>query len=160
MLAFFFLMRRRPPRSTRTDTLFPYTTLFRSGGAGGHGRERQLGAVRRLSRPQRHQGLQGARVGVTPISPGGTIMRTAFLALALIGAAILGSSVAVLPAQADDAAERAERWDFLRGELFGERALADGAGIVALEAPESGRAWGREGVCACVENRGGAGSLK
>src|SRR3546814_20176664 len=26
----FFLMRRRPPRSTRTDPLFPYTTLFRS----------------------------------------------------------------------------------------------------------------------------------
>src|SRR3546814_1179977 len=29
-LCFFFLMRRRPPRATRTDTLFPYTTLFRS----------------------------------------------------------------------------------------------------------------------------------
>src|SRR3546814_7801636 len=29
-------MRRRPPRSTRTDTLFPYTTLFRS-------RRRRLG---------------------------------------------------------------------------------------------------------------------
>src|SRR3546814_1677439 len=29
---FFFLMIRRPPRSTRTDTLFPYTTLFRSQG--------------------------------------------------------------------------------------------------------------------------------
>src|SRR3546814_15934741 len=28
----FFLMIRRPPRSTRTDTLFPYTTLFRSPG--------------------------------------------------------------------------------------------------------------------------------
>src|SRR3546814_5834110 len=27
---FFFLMIPRPPRSTRTDTLFPYTTLFRS----------------------------------------------------------------------------------------------------------------------------------
>src|SRR3546814_13432205 len=27
---FFFVMIRRPPRSTRTDTLFPYTTLFRS----------------------------------------------------------------------------------------------------------------------------------
>src|SRR3546814_98801 len=27
---FFFLMSRRPPRSTRTDTLFPYTTIFRS----------------------------------------------------------------------------------------------------------------------------------
>src|SRR3546814_5285709 len=37
-LFFFFLMIRRPPRSTRTDTLFPYTTLFRSLGqrAGSH----------------------------------------------------------------------------------------------------------------------------
>src|SRR3546814_1431848 len=30
MFSFLFLMIRRPPRSTRTDTLFPYTTLFRS----------------------------------------------------------------------------------------------------------------------------------
>src|SRR3546814_5523491 len=30
MFIVFFLMIRRPPRSTRTDTLFPYTTLFRS----------------------------------------------------------------------------------------------------------------------------------
>src|SRR3546814_5535809 len=30
ILYVFFLMIRRPPRSTRTDTLFPYTTLFRS----------------------------------------------------------------------------------------------------------------------------------
>src|SRR3546814_8890549 len=29
-ICFFFLKIRRPPRSTRTDTLFPYTTLFRS----------------------------------------------------------------------------------------------------------------------------------
>src|SRR3546814_13242195 len=36
---FFFLMIRRPPRSTRTDTLFPYTTLFRS--------RRRLGRVGR-----------------------------------------------------------------------------------------------------------------
>src|SRR3546814_10277309 len=35
---FFFLRIRRPPRSTRTDTLFPYTTLFRS-------RRRRLPAV-------------------------------------------------------------------------------------------------------------------
>src|SRR3546814_15220262 len=38
-------MIRRPPRSTRTDTLFPYTTLFRSllvaKGAGGRGRARR-----------------------------------------------------------------------------------------------------------------------
>src|SRR3546814_8383461 len=36
-------MIRRPPRSTRTDTLFPYTTLFRSGG---DGVDRQIGAAR------------------------------------------------------------------------------------------------------------------
>src|SRR3546814_13297954 len=30
VVVLFFLMIRRPPRSTRTDTLFPYTTLFRS----------------------------------------------------------------------------------------------------------------------------------
>src|SRR3546814_20418235 len=39
LCCFFFLMIRRPPRSTRTDTLFPYTTLFRS--------ERHLLAPRR-----------------------------------------------------------------------------------------------------------------
>src|SRR3546814_2844197 len=33
----FFLMIRRPPRSTRTDTLFPYTTLFRSRSVSGAG---------------------------------------------------------------------------------------------------------------------------
>src|SRR3546814_3234360 len=47
-----FLMIRRPPRSTLTDTLFPYTTLFRSRvlparGLGG------LEAVRRLAASQR-----------------------------------------------------------------------------------------------------------
>src|SRR3546814_389262 len=40
IVVFFFLTIRRPPRSTRTDTLFPYTTLFRSGRAEeGGGRE-------------------------------------------------------------------------------------------------------------------------
>src|SRR3546814_3555815 len=42
----FFLMIRRPPRSTRTDTLFPYTTLFRSQGAvGAAPRQRHVGAL-------------------------------------------------------------------------------------------------------------------
>src|SRR3546814_17989651 len=40
-LFLFFLRIRRPPRSTRTDTLFPYTTLFRSLGF--------LGAVVQMS---------------------------------------------------------------------------------------------------------------
>src|SRR3546814_15013553 len=37
VLIVFFLMIRRPPRSTRTDTLFPYTTLFRSDRPGAAG---------------------------------------------------------------------------------------------------------------------------
>src|SRR3546814_3062859 len=46
---FFFLMIRRPPRSTRTDTLFPYTTLFRSPGQGAarNGRQEPHGGARR-----------------------------------------------------------------------------------------------------------------
>src|SRR3546814_2257274 len=46
-------MIRRPPRSTRTDTLFPYTTLFRSSGdhpqsAGLHGRARHCAGLGRF----------------------------------------------------------------------------------------------------------------
>src|SRR3546814_10264965 len=60
---FFFFMIRRPPRSTRTDTLFPYTPLFRSPGAAGRRRAGQCfdrdraepGEERRLAlRRQRH----------------------------------------------------------------------------------------------------------
>src|SRR3546814_2116096 len=46
IFSLFFLMLRRPPRSTHTDTLFPYTTLFRSlprHGPLGHQRHRQRG---------------------------------------------------------------------------------------------------------------------
>src|SRR3546814_421197 len=61
-LIFFFLMLRRPPRSTRTDTLFPYTTRFRSlvaGSQGGHlGR---MGRRKRRSRPRLRQAM--ARLG-------------------------------------------------------------------------------------------------
>src|SRR3546814_2095148 len=46
---FFFLMLRRPPRSTRTDTLFPYTTLFRS-----DRRAREPDSRRRLSLYEAH----------------------------------------------------------------------------------------------------------
>src|SRR3546814_20294817 len=46
-LLFFFLMIRRPPRSTRTDTLFPYTTLFRSLLERGVRRGRRVGRAER-----------------------------------------------------------------------------------------------------------------
>src|SRR3546814_14020673 len=39
-VVFFFLMIRRPPRATRTDTRFPYTTLFRSQLLAGAARQR------------------------------------------------------------------------------------------------------------------------
>src|SRR3546814_2279691 len=54
-LSFFFLMIRRPPRSTRTDTLFPYTTLFRSRAAVRAPRDRRDGRRRRSAAPHRHR---------------------------------------------------------------------------------------------------------
>src|SRR3546814_17528993 len=80
----FFVMIRRPPRSTRTDTLFPYTTLFRSaaalaagafataedrGGADGRRGDRQSHAlrggaeVRRAEDARTTRGRQGYRRG-------------------------------------------------------------------------------------------------
>src|SRR3546814_21147849 len=61
LLYFFFVMRRRPPRSTRPDTLFPYTTLFRSQVAVvGHRARPAVVGVRGLLRaalPVRHHRL-------------------------------------------------------------------------------------------------------
>src|SRR3546814_3022390 len=55
-------MIRRPPRSTRTDTLFPYTTLFRSARRArpDHARQRQF-ALRRLQPCKRHDDLRWNR---------------------------------------------------------------------------------------------------
>src|SRR3546814_14338218 len=80
----FFLMIRRPPRSTRTDTLFPYTTLFRSAPAGQRGR---FGAER--DHPERHG---GARIDIAAVGGaderidlGGEIGRNHILARDLRG---------------------------------------------------------------------------
>src|SRR3546814_19480059 len=53
-------MIRRPPRSTRTDTLFPYTTLFRSQGRDRGQRQRAGGSEERLSDDQKGAGAEGA----------------------------------------------------------------------------------------------------
>src|SRR3546814_13483133 len=68
---YFLLMIRRPPRSTRTDTLFPYTTLFRSrreveahdhrragGGDAGHRFEEGVDRVELELREQERQGAE------------------------------------------------------------------------------------------------------
>src|SRR3546814_3477655 len=71
-MSFFFLLIRRPPRSTRTDTLFPYTTLFRSLGEA----QERLNALELLSNRMldrvAHSGIR------TPDTP--------YIELALVGA--------------------------------------------------------------------------
>src|SRR3546814_6716432 len=60
---FFFLMIRRPPRSTRTDTLFPYTTRFRSARAGLRPRRR----ARLWAHPVHPRSDAGRHIGVEPV---------------------------------------------------------------------------------------------
>src|SRR3546814_5496577 len=83
---FFFLMIRRPPRSTRTDTLFPYTTLFRSpvrcasssactpgGGLSGRGTRPPLAPAERrptIAHPEAFDGTRSAEAARRQDAPG------------------------------------------------------------------------------------------
>src|SRR3546814_18686410 len=70
---FFFLMIRRPPRSTRTDTLFPYTTLFRSiGNAGERGPipTHSFAGARRMTTDADTQKRQAAERALTFVEEG------------------------------------------------------------------------------------------
>src|SRR3546814_18366437 len=69
-------MIRRPPRSTRTDTLFPYTTLFRSDRQGG-GRNAQSAATPALWRRRRLLSVEGADAGAAQGGTGRTPAATA-----------------------------------------------------------------------------------
>src|SRR3546814_11258298 len=73
---FFFLMIRRPPRSTRTDTLFPYTTLFRAG------RRAERGGA--AQRPVRVRGVPAGEVRCAPSAPGSPGRRAADAAVLLL----------------------------------------------------------------------------
>src|SRR3546814_1331628 len=70
---FFFLMIRRPPRSTRTDTLFPYTTLFRSEAAplGGLARPRLPAGARPPQARGRRSGGRLRRLSLSADHCGG-----------------------------------------------------------------------------------------
>src|SRR3546814_16818510 len=63
-----FLMIRRPPRSTRTDTLFPYTTLFRSDAdaQGSHRDEDRFRSITETARKGCGRGC--AQAWLTPLS--------------------------------------------------------------------------------------------
>src|SRR3546814_6176562 len=66
-------MIRRPPRSTRTDTLFPYTTLFRSGANAvirrGRGKPRPFFLYPGDARPSRASGLRRVAAPCRPLFP-------------------------------------------------------------------------------------------
>src|SRR3546814_14002647 len=65
----FFLMIRRPPRSTRTDTLFPYPTLFRSPDRHRHTASRSPPRdldLRAILLPDRHAATMRCRVTLKP----------------------------------------------------------------------------------------------
>src|SRR3546814_2142748 len=68
----FFLMIRRPPRSTRTDTLFTYTTLFRSdaGRAGAQGSRSAARAAQAGDKTgRRGQRRRAASAAINPFLP-------------------------------------------------------------------------------------------
>src|SRR3546814_19398373 len=61
-------MNRRPPRSTRTDTLFPYTTLFRSASAGNWYVQKTPSLTLRSVRPRHESGRLAQTVELTSAS--------------------------------------------------------------------------------------------
>src|SRR3546814_3521829 len=105
VFSFFFLMIRRPPRSTRTDTLFPYTTLFRSSGRAGRCRFHVSG-INPRARATRNILIEGA----------GEMQ-----AVGVIGAGQMGAGIAQVSAQAG--------YRVLLTDVSRERAEAGKAGI-------------------------------
>src|SRR3546814_6877894 len=77
---FCFSMIRRPPRSTRTDTLVPYTTLFRS--AAGHAGEQAVRQLTKLGESHLHgrrqpagRRLQVIAASLQPVDEGAQVRR-------------------------------------------------------------------------------------
>src|SRR3546814_9671437 len=104
-------MRRRPPRSTRTDTLFPYTTLFRSRSAGNACTTDRRSSLRGSS------SCRAGRCAWHLPCPGGRCPRNEF-AFRLVGLAVGLRCFLVTPAALDVAADPRACGD-------GERACLD-----------------------------------
>src|SRR3546814_911568 len=151
---FFFLIIRRPPRSTRTDTLFPYTTLFRSGGALG-AEQPSLPDPEGRDRPQSHgargrgglarsgnsglrvlsAGCGGAVAGPALAGAGGDPCRQAFRAAALRGAQPRGSA-AHRPPQRRARRPRTRPADTRARKPSGQGVPAAGAGPAPRPVPQ------------------------
>src|SRR3546814_3350347 len=93
-------MIRRPPRSTRTDTLFPYTTLFRSW----FGRRPEAFSPfgRYLLARKRRRCASGPRQGVRRVRRGTMKTRSGWRMRALGALAVAAGLAAAVPAEADD----------------------------------------------------------
>src|SRR3546814_2556555 len=93
-------MIRRPPRSTRTDTLFPYTTLFRSW----FGRRPEAFSPfgRYLLARKRRRCASGPRQGVRRVRSGTMKTRSGWRLRALGALAVAAGLAAAVPAEADD----------------------------------------------------------
>src|SRR3546814_19683691 len=95
-MTIFFVMIRRPPRSTRTDTLFPYTTLFRSVVSGNHRRNRNSRAV--LSFPTRRHGAKATPAGAGDgYLEGGITTMIQFTTKRLLGGMLGAALLAAMP---------------------------------------------------------------
>src|SRR3546814_13334103 len=81
VLDVFFLMMRLPPRSTRTDTLFPYTTLFRSKAVAGQVFAQSFEALLRLV-DRRHAPAGGGKLHRLAAGRGAEVKDTAPLSRA------------------------------------------------------------------------------
>src|SRR3546814_15502356 len=113
-------MLRRPPRSTRTDTLFPYTTLFRSSLSPDHQQARHASGMRVLpTDPVREQGSRRDRLLLTlatAASPAAALASAILISWALqtiaagpiFGAVILAASAVAFGAARGRTAARAQ----------------------------------------------------
>src|SRR3546814_15446605 len=73
---YFFLIIRRPPRSTRTDTLFPYTTLFRSKGTPFQMHKPCEKCIFRRASPRKSMLVSGGHVSRSPNEQPRTLTET------------------------------------------------------------------------------------
>src|SRR3546814_15322949 len=129
-------MIRRPPRSTRTDTLFPYTTLFRS----------RL-AVQLCAEPGGQAGEHAARVLDDPYRQGEGGDRPALCAEGC-GRAAPGRGGPQDDGRQHPGAVSSGAWGDSRDEEA--RHAGSRKGLVLRLSTESGRAWWRERVCRYV----------
>src|SRR3546814_5260704 len=111
-------MRRRPPRSTLTDTLFPYTTLFRSVKRQGHGQGDGCaeGTAWNAARYEQDERAGEGGIGVIQAS---SLREGLGWVMALRNDARLGEFAREMRVQPTEYKERI--WTRLRNSQFGDR---------------------------------------